>query len=79
MNRIIPILHSGWGAKNDLKGVWKSIKLAANLPTKTNTQPIVDEQVINAETICSDLSTMSKPFLKSFVTRTLIRRIYFTN
>ena len=36
-------------AKNDLKGVWKSIKLAANLPTKTNTQPKVDEQVINAE------------------------------
>ena len=36
-------------AKNDLKGVWKSIKLAANLPTKTITQPTVDEQVINAE------------------------------
>ena len=25
-------------SKNDLKGIWKSIKLAANLPTKSSTQ-----------------------------------------
>ena len=36
-------------AKNDLRGIYKSIQLAANLPSKTNTQPNVDEQVINAE------------------------------
>ena len=26
-------------AKNDLRGIYKSIQLAANLPSKTNTQP----------------------------------------
>ena len=36
-------------AKNDLRGIYKSIQQAANLPSKTNTQPNVDEQVINAE------------------------------
>ena len=36
-------------AKNDLKGIWKSIKLATNLPTKTNSQPSVDEKILSAE------------------------------
>ena len=36
-------------AKNDLRGIYKSIQLAANHLSKTNTQPNVDEQVINAE------------------------------
>ena len=35
-------------AKNDLKGCWKTIKVAANLPIKSNTQPKVDEQLIDA-------------------------------
>ena len=32
-------------AKNDLKGIWKSIKLAANLPTKSNPQSKINEQL----------------------------------
>ena len=32
-------------SKNDLKGIWKSIKLAANLPTKPSTQDNVDENL----------------------------------
>ena len=32
-------------AKNDLKGIWKSIKLAANLPTKSNSQNKVNDQL----------------------------------
>ena len=39
----------GKSAKNDLKGIWKSIKLATNLPSKTNAQPKVDANIINAE------------------------------
>ena len=38
-------------AKNDIKGIWQSIKLAANLPTKTNTQSKVDDNMINAESL----------------------------
>ena len=38
-------------AKNDLKGIWKSIKLAANLPTKNNTQSKVDDKIVNAESM----------------------------
>ena len=38
-------------AKNDIKGIWQSIKLAANLPTKTNTQSNVDDKLINAESL----------------------------
>ena len=38
-------------SKNDLKGIWNSIKLAANLPTKSNTQPSVDNELINAENL----------------------------
>ena len=38
-------------AKNDLKGIWQSIKLATNLPTKTNTQSNVDNEILNAETM----------------------------
>ena len=30
-------------AKNDLKGIYKSIQLAVNLPSKTNTQPNGDK------------------------------------
>ena len=36
-------------AKNDLKGIYKSIQLATNLPSKTNAQSNIDEQAINAE------------------------------
>ena len=38
-------------AKNDLTGIWKTIKLATNLPTKTNAQSNVDDKVINAESL----------------------------
>ena len=38
-------------AKNDLKGIWQSIKLATNLPTKTNTQSNVDNKVVNSESL----------------------------
>ena len=38
-------------AKNDLKGIWQSIKLATNLPTMTNTQSNIDNEIINAETM----------------------------
>ena len=32
-------------SKNDLKGIWKSIKLAANLPTKSNTSVDIDKNL----------------------------------
>ena len=32
-------------AKNELKGIWKSIKLAANLPTKINPQSNANENL----------------------------------
>ena len=35
--------------KNDLKGCWKTIKVAANMPTKSNIQPKIDEQIIDAD------------------------------
>ena len=38
-------------ARNDLKGIWQSIKLAANLPTKTNGHPKVDNDMIDATSL----------------------------
>ena len=38
-------------AKNDLKGIYQSIRLAANLPSKSNTQSIKDDKIINAENL----------------------------
>ena len=32
-------------AKNDLRGIWKSIKLAANLPIKSNSQNKINEHL----------------------------------
>ena len=36
-------------SKNDLKGIWKSIKLAANLPTKNTSQFNMENESFNAE------------------------------
>ena len=38
-------------AKNDLKGIWQSIKLAANLPIKASSKCKVDDKIINAESL----------------------------
>ena len=38
-------------AKNDLIGIYQSIRLAANLPSKSNTQSIKDDKIISAENL----------------------------
>ena len=38
-------------AKNDLKGIWQSIKLAANLPTKSKHQNLSQDKNINASSL----------------------------
>ena len=34
--------------ENDLKGIWNYIKLAANIPIKSNTLPILDSELMDA-------------------------------
>ena len=38
-------------SRNDLRGTWKSIKLAANLPTKSNNLNLVNTENLNAESL----------------------------
>ena len=53
-------------AKNDLKGVWQSIQLATNLPTKGGSQPKVDKNLINATAMNQQFCEVG-PKLKSTV------------
>ena len=38
-------------SKNDLRGIWRTIKLAANLPTKNTFENNIDDEMFNAENL----------------------------
>ena len=54
-------------SRNDLKGIWQAIKLATNLPTKSNSQGLTVDENSNALSLNDHFCNIIGPKLKESI------------